>query len=534
MKPPPKRNNGELARERSKKEDPITLSSTRRPSNQPPPFAGSSEGDDLEISFLDMLSELNPSDLEEKPTKASSGFHSPSPTKERAIDKAKDNTPAPPRKRVFRNLRLWIMKGENLGEEGNCFGLLKSDSDTRKTNLVPCSKPVFAQRFHYVNYGENDSIKIELWRENTSSKAKKSIKNLVSQLKGGADQNYIGFTILRLGVLRPTTSSPLEVLFPLIDQFGHAVAAAIRVKYTLVHTPFKAEEEYVEFYKLMEDPQFVSLVEEVVPAEERSFVGGCLMNIFQVRNKWKQYIDQMVQLEIDRCTEAGTLFRGNSIGVASIIHFLHKMGKPHLSETLKPPIRVILNRLATNPDTESETVIEEFLGVLFEALFNSYTNFPYPMHYIFKSLRIHANKKFGENASMRAVTGFLFLRFYVPAIRSPNELSLSDRPLNSKELSVFLSLAAIIQKISNMTLYRQGDKLYCLNKFFEQIQEETKMFIEKITLDLAAEDDLSEHGIHLLSETVCMIGCLSLCTEPLKTKSTPLSNDILALVDKLS
>ena len=136
--------------------------------------------------------------------------------------------------------------------------------------------------------------------------------------------------------------------------------------------------------------------------------------------------------------EANLLFRGNSLLTKSLELYMRRVGKEYLEETLGQSLRDIDE---SNPDCEVDPnrVSDEALlkrnwvnlialtENLWQSIFTSVHRCPIELRLVCRHIRACAEDRYGDfmrNIRFSSVSGFLFLRFFVPAVLSPKLFNL--------------------------------------------------------------------------------------------------------------
>ena len=136
--------------------------------------------------------------------------------------------------------------------------------------------------------------------------------------------------------------------------------------------------------------------------------------------------------------EANLLFRGNSLLTKSLELYMRRVGKEYLEETLGQSLRDIDE---SNPDCEVDPnrVSDEGLlkrnwvnlialtENLWQSIYTSVHRCPVELRLVCRHIRACADDRYGDfmrNIRFSSVSGFLFLRFFVPAVLSPKLFNL--------------------------------------------------------------------------------------------------------------
>ena len=131
--------------------------------------------------------------------------------------------------------------------------------------------------------------------------------------------------------------------------------------------------------------------------------------------------------------EANLLFRGNSLLTKALDLHMRRLGKEYLEETLLEKIRDIDE---SDPDCEVDPNRVQQQDVLnrnwrnlmiltsdvWKAIYNSASRCPPELRMIFRHIRSCADDRYGDflrTVTYSSVSGFLFLRFFCPAVLNP-------------------------------------------------------------------------------------------------------------------
>ncbi|XP_049643855.1 ras GTPase-activating protein 4B [Suncus etruscus] len=225
--------------------------------------------------------------------------------------------------------------------------------------------------------------------------------------------------------------------------------------------------------------QLIPLLEELTSAECRQDVATNLLKLFMAQGLAKDFLDLLFQLELGRTSEANTLFRSNSLASKSMESFLKVAGMRYLHGVLGPiidrvfeekkyveldPSKVEVKDVGCSglhrPPTEAELLeqsaqtLRGHLGALLSAISRSVRACPAVLRATFRQLFVRVRERFpGEqhqNVPFVAVTSFLCLRFFSPAILAPKLFHLRERHADARTSRTLLLLAKAVQNVGNM------------------------------------------------------------------------------------
>ncbi|XP_013008152.1 ras GTPase-activating protein 4B isoform X3 [Cavia porcellus] len=216
--------------------------------------------------------------------------------------------------------------------------------------------------------------------------------------------------------------------------------------------------------------QLIPVIEETTSTECRQEVATNLLKLFLGQGLAKEFLDLLFQLELGRTSEANTLFRSNSLASKSMESFLKVAGMRYLHGVLGPIIdRVFeekkyveldpskvevkdvgcsgLHRQQSEAEVleQSAQTLRAHLGALLSALCRSVRACPAVVRATFRQLFKRVRERFPdtqhENVPFIAVTSFLCLRFFSPAIMSPKLFHLRERHADARTSRTLLLLA---------------------------------------------------------------------------------------------
>lgn len=217
-------------------------------------------------------------------------------------------------------------------------------------------------------------------------------------------------------------------------------------------------------------------IAQMVPGELKR-VSDCLLDIYQVSGRVGDWLMALVEEEIDgvhkdtpisrlrynrrtadntgesnsmttnhsdrelivrdmnrnAALEANLLFRGNTLLTKSLDTHMRRVGKEYLEEALSaklkelndedPDCEVDPNRLGQNQDIDRNwRRLLSWTQRIWKAIANSRQKCPVELRVIFRHIRACAEDRYGDflrSVSYSSVSGFLFLRFFCPAVLNP-------------------------------------------------------------------------------------------------------------------
>ncbi|XP_057266774.1 ras GTPase-activating protein 4-like [Pezoporus wallicus] len=221
----------------------------------------------------------------------------------------------------------------------------------------------------------------------------------------------------------------------------------------------------------------VTLLDETTTAECRQEVAISLVKLFLGQGLAKELLDLLFELELAKPCEPNTLFRSNSLASKSMESFLKVTGLPYLHAVLGPTVnRVFEEKKHVELDpgkvetkdvgcsglhrvqTEGEVIeqgrqhLQSYLEELLDAIVRSAPTCPPVIRAAFRLLFQRVGERFPQHQHIKfvAVTSFLCLRFFSPAIMTPKLFHLRDAHADARTSRTLLLLAKAIQMVGNM------------------------------------------------------------------------------------
>jgi len=193
--------------------------------------------------------------------------------------------------------------------------------------------------------------------------------------------------------------------------------------------------------------------------------------------------------------EANLLFRGNSLLTQALDFHMRRLGKEYLEEVLSEKI---LKINVLNPDCEVDPsrishgddinknwpLLIELTTDVWESIANSANRCSPEIRQVLKYIRAVAEDRYGDflrTVAYTSVSGFLFLRFFCPALLNPKLFGLlRDHPLPKAQRTLTL-IAKSLQALANLSTFGQKELwMEPMNKFLNSHRQAIKDYIDDI------------------------------------------------------
>ncbi|XP_042713675.2 ras GTPase-activating protein 4 isoform X3 [Chrysemys picta bellii] len=269
--------------------------------------------------------------------------------------------------------------------------------------------------------------------------------------------------------------------------------------------------------------RLITLIDETTTAECRQEVAINLVKLFLGQGLAKEFLDLLFKLELDKTDEPNTLFRSNSLASKSMESFLKVAGMQYLHSVLGPTVNRVFDEkkyIELDPSkveikevgcsglhriqTESEVIhqstqhLQSYLTDLLIAIAKSVRTCPATIRATFRQLFKRVEERFPgnkhKNVKFIAVTSFLCLRFFSPAIMSPKLFHLREKHADARTSRTLLLLAKAIQTVGNMDAAASRAKegwMAPLQPTIQQSISQMKEFITKL-IDLEEKEEVDQ------------------------------------------
>ncbi|KAI9227506.1 MAG: hypothetical protein DHS80DRAFT_17060, partial [Piptocephalis tieghemiana] len=250
---------------------------------------------------------------------------------------------------------------------------------------------------------------------------------------------------------------------------------------------------------LMESGMAIALaLGEVAGTGEGDEVGGLLLATTEVRNLSLPLLRSVIERELMRTAEWPDLFRGNCLATFMMHAYARLHGSEYLRDTLQPllqdlvnaptPFTFELNPLKLTPEdnqAKNMAAVKYTAQNFVDAIINSAPNLPKPIRAVCAFLAEAVGHRFPEHRRT-AVGGFLFLRFFSPAIAAPETHHLISAGQKTPETRKGLILITkIMQNLANGVLFgRKESYTKGLNDFLLANSTKVAAFLDEVSRPL--------------------------------------------------
>ncbi|KXT05694.1 hypothetical protein AC578_5635 [Pseudocercospora eumusae] len=193
--------------------------------------------------------------------------------------------------------------------------------------------------------------------------------------------------------------------------------------------------------------------------------------------------------------EANLLFRGNTLLTKSLDSHMRRVGKEYLEESLSAKMleinekdldcEVDPNRVSSPQDVDRNwRRLLLFTQEVWKGIIANKQRCPIELRIIFRHIRACAEDKYGDflrSVSYSSVSGFLFLRFFCPAVLNPKLFGLLNDDIKPRARRTFTLIAKSLQTMANMATFGTKEPwMEPMNAFLVQNREGFKSFIDDV------------------------------------------------------
>ncbi|KAJ8979368.1 hypothetical protein NQ317_002957 [Molorchus minor] len=246
-----------------------------------------------------------------------------------------------------------------------------------------------------------------------------------------------------------------------------------------------------------------------------------LVRIFMHYDKIVPIIRALANVEISSVTDPTTIFRGNTLVSKMMDEAMRLIGLQYLHKTLRPTLELIFTErkpceIDPTRVRDANTIaanlanLKFYIKKIFEAITQSAVNCPSLMCQIFHNLKECAMLHFPENKGVRysVISGFIFLRFFAPAILGPKLFDLTTQQIDSQTNRTLTLISKTIQSLGNLVSCRSSQQvckeeyMECLYKAFYTESNMTAMrqFLEIISANTSSPQTINNDTPVILKE----------------------------------
>ncbi|CAF9917532.1 MAG: hypothetical protein HETSPECPRED_003508 [Heterodermia speciosa] len=194
-------------------------------------------------------------------------------------------------------------------------------------------------------------------------------------------------------------------------------------------------------------------------------------------------------------SEANLLFRGNTLLTKALDLHMQRLGKEYLEDALSekmrdidesdPDCEVDPNKVQNSQDLERNwRNLVAHTENIWKSIAASATRCPPELRMIFRHIRACAEDRYGNflrSVTYSSVSGFLFLRFFVPAVLNPKLFGLLKNHPRLRAQRTLTLIAKSLQTLANLSTFGSKEPwMEPMNVFLTTHRQEFKDFVDTI------------------------------------------------------
>jgi len=216
-----------------------------------------------------------------------------------------------------------------------------------------------------------------------------------------------------------------------------------------------------ELEKIMieDNLEVANAVSSITAITEADKIAKAMIVVFQDNDKVMHLLKAFIADEVTTTESAGTLFRSNSM-VSKMFKFYSRLiGLPYLYTTIGPELCELIEEelgLEVDPEKMDEgTDLDEMRWTLMaqsqkilKSVLNSVDQCPPQFRQLFGHIKQCVNERFPDHVST-TIGGFIFLRFFCPAVSSPEAYGIVEEPPSASSRRLLILITKVLQNLSN-------------------------------------------------------------------------------------
>jgi len=238
----------------------------------------------------------------------------------------------------------------------------------------------------------------------------------------------------------------------------------------------------------------------VTAGAEQDVVLESLIHILDAHKMTLPIIQLGITREVEKTKSAATLFRGNTMATKLMTAFTRMTGRQYLTETLKSLLEDLAAKLTSNSPSLSLEIDPEKIGSndpqvvldnmtllrttcqhFLDKIVGSMQRCPIPFRLMAAHLRDEVVRSYPE-AKYISVGGFIFLRFFCPAILSPDSMNPPLLPsVDAKVRRALILISKCLQNLANGIEFGVKEPyLVSMNEFIAANDARVKQFFDEL------------------------------------------------------
>ncbi|KAI8845410.1 Rho GTPase activation protein [Chytridium lagenaria] len=313
----------------------------------------------------------------------------------------------------------------------------------------------------------------EEYRFSDISPCKTRLRLIIFQSGLSNRDHEIGYVSINLNSLK--TGKRHEDWYP-IKKFGKAndddstSAGSIRISYILLACQTLPTSSYQIFIETITEPTLLC-ARTIAPllTHERDELCKTLLNVLTSLSLEVTSLKSLTAAEIVTTDDPNIIFRGNSIATKMLDQYMKIVGMGYLHGTIGALVKGVYEARescevdpckigAKGVEKDSEQLkrrwkrLMNHVNAFWDAISQSSEKCPIELVLIFSHMRAQLRAKFQDERYVWAgISGFIFLRFFCPAILSPKLFNIMPEHPDPQTLRTLTLIAKILQNLANLS-----------------------------------------------------------------------------------
>eukprot|EP01114_Cavostelium_apophysatum_P003999 TRINITY_DN1412_c0_g2_i5.p1 TRINITY_DN1412_c0_g2~~TRINITY_DN1412_c0_g2_i5.p1 ORF type:complete len:1014 (-),score=174.59 TRINITY_DN1412_c0_g2_i5:78-3119(-) len=232
-------------------------------------------------------------------------------------------------------------------------------------------------------------------------------------------------------------------------------------------------------------------ISKITQITEADKIAKAMVVVFQDNNKSLPLLEAFVNEEVRTSEQAGTLFRSNSM-VSKMFKFYSRLiGLPYLYITIGPEMDELIAEelgLEVDPEKMEEgTDLDEMRWTLMaqsqkilKTVLNSIEDCPPQFRQLFAHIKVAVAERFPDNVNT-TIGGFIFLRFFCPAVSAPEAYGIVEEPPSASARRLLILITKVLQNLSNDVEFGSKEPYMTkMNDFIQSNRVKLAQFFDKL------------------------------------------------------
>ncbi|KAI8906859.1 Rho GTPase activation protein [Gorgonomyces haynaldii] len=239
-------------------------------------------------------------------------------------------------------------------------------------------------------------------------------------------------------------------------------------------------------------------------SQDREQAAVLLIQILHRKGSSSKFIESMIQQEVVSAANTQTLFRANSMASKAVDIYMKLFAGDYLCNTLEGVLKVILlnkesceldptrlQKLLDDKKTDPKLLLEshaarltDYCSLVMDVIFKSVEMLPSSLKSVFGCLKSAVLVKFPQESAAvyTGISGFLFLRFFVPAVLNPRLFGLNVGQLDDTSARTLTLISKTVQNLANLVQFGQKEPfMEPMNAFIVRRLPEMKRYLDHVS-----------------------------------------------------